>query len=72
MDWLKECLTSDGKVSSKRLITLLAFLLIALGFVSNLYFGFTVDPVLFESVQWIVLGGLGATASERFTKKGDK
>jgi len=72
MNWLQECLTSNGKVSSKRLITILSFILIAIGFLSNLFFNFTVDANLFEAVQWIVLGGLGTVASEGFTKKGDK
>jgi hypothetical protein len=69
VNWLKECLTSDGKISSKRLITLFSFVLIAIGFISNLYFDLSVDKSIFESVQWIVLGGLGATASEKFSKK---
>lgn len=67
------CVSSDGKVSSKRLVTLLAFLMMAIGFISNLFWKFTVDPTIYDSMKWIVIGGLGFTASEQFAgKNGDK
>lgn len=64
--WLS-VLRSDGRISSKRLITLLAFGLIVFGFVANMIWKFTIDAGIFDSVKWIVLGGLGFTASERFS-----
>lgn len=69
MSWLKDCLSSDSKISSKRTITLLSFLLVAIGFISNLFFGLKVEEYMFESVMLIILGGLGTTASEYFSKK---
>jgi hypothetical protein len=67
------CVSSDGKVSSKRLVTLLAFIMMAIGFISNLFWKFTIDPIIYDSMKWIVIGGLGFTASEQFTNKnGDK
>lgn len=66
--WLS-VLRSDGSISSKRLITLLAFALIVLGFVANMIWKFTIDAGIFDSVKWIVLGGLGFTASEQFSGK---
>jgi hypothetical protein len=67
------CVSSDGKVSSKRLVTLLAFIMMAIGFISNLFWKFTVDPTIYDSMKWIVIGGLGFTASEQFANKnGDK
>lgn len=66
--WLS-VLRSDGRISSKRLITLLAFALIVFGFVANMIWKFTIDSGIFESVKWIVLGGLGFTASEQFSGK---
>lgn len=62
-------LSSNGKVSSKRLITLLAFLLMAIGFIANLIWKYTIDAGIYDSVKWIVLGGLGFTASEQFSPK---
>jgi hypothetical protein len=66
-------LSADGKISSKRFITFLAFLVMCAGFFTNLFFGKVVDPTMFDAFKWIVLGGLGFTASEQFSNKaGDK
>ena len=67
MHWLKSMLSdgTDNGISSKRVVTLLAFLLCAWGFVVSV-FGYHVDPKLFDSMMYIVLAGLGFTASEKF------
>ena len=57
-----------GKVSSKRVVTFFSFVLMAVGFIANLFFDFTIEEFIYESVQWIVMIGLGATASEQFSK----
>ena len=69
MSWLQS-MFSDGTetVSSKRVITFLAFILCAWGFVADT-FGYTVNPRLFDSMMYIVVAGLGFTASERFAPK---
>lgn len=70
MNWLRSML-SDGtnnSISSKRVITFLAFLLCAWGFVASVV-GYTVDPKLFDSMMYIVVAGLGFTASEKFNNK---
>lgn len=70
MKWLNSML-GDGinnGVSSKRVVTLLAFVLCAYGFVADIY-GYKVTPSLFESMMFIVIAGLGFTASEKFAKK---
>jgi len=62
---------SDGNnsnVSSKRVVTILAFLVCAGGFIADIC-GYKVDPKIFDSMMYIVLAGLGFTASEKFTKK---
>lgn len=59
---------NDNAISSKRVITLLAFLICAWGFVVST-FGYNVNPQLFDSMMYIVVAGLGFTASEKFTKK---
>ena len=70
MNWLQSML-SDGtnnSISSKRVITLLAFLMCAGAFAVSLY-GVHVDAKLFDSMMYIVIAGLGFTASEKFTTK---
>lgn len=63
---------SDGNsdnVSSKRVVTLLAFLLCAVAFVSDLFWGFKVSKESFDAMMYIVVAGLGFTASEKFANK---
>ena len=70
MTWLTSMLTDgiNGTVSSKRVITLLAFILCSWGFVASVL-GYHVDAKLFDSMMYIVIAGLGVTASEKFAKK---
>ena len=58
----------DGTISSKRTVTILAFLMCSGGFVASIC-GYNVDSKLFDSMMYIVIAGLGFTASEKFTKK---
>ena len=62
---------SDGvndNISSKRTVTILAFLMCSGGFIASIC-GYNVDSKLFDSMMYIVIAGLGFTASEKFTKK---
>jgi len=71
MHWLRSLL-SDGTsdvISSKRAVTILAFLLCAVAFVSDLFYGLRVEKSSFDSMMYIVIAGLGFTASEKFTNK---
>ncbi len=52
--------------SSKRVITFLAFIMCSVAFIGNVFFGKTVDSALFDSMMYIVVAGLGFTASEKF------
>jgi hypothetical protein len=63
------CLSSDGKISSKRMVTLLAFLMMAIGFLANLFWNFDISENIYTSMEYIVLGGLGFTASEQFSTR---
>jgi hypothetical protein len=60
---------SESNPSSKRVITFLAFLLCATGFIAEMFFEKKVNPTTFEYMMYIVIGGLGFTASEKFVKK---
>ena len=63
--------SANGTVSSKRTVTILAFLMCSGGFVASIC-GYTVDSKLIESMMYIVIAGLGFTASEKFTNKDQK
>jgi hypothetical protein len=60
--------SSNGSVSSKRVVTFLAFLLCAGGFVADIL-GYKITPAIFDSMMYIVIAGLGFTASEKFSTK---
>lgn len=70
MNWINSMLGdgTNNTVSSKRVVTLLAFMLCAYGFIADIY-GYKVTPALFEAMMYIVIAGLGFTASEKFAKK---
>lgn len=54
-------------VSSKRVITFLSLFFMLVGYVANLFFDFMVEKHMFESLQWIVMAGLGFVAAEKFS-----
>lgn len=57
----------DGSLSSKRVVTILAFILCAIAFVANLFFGMTMERFIFDTMAYIAMAGLGATVAEKFT-----
>ena len=69
MEFFKNMLSSEGKVSSKRFVTFVCLLFMLIGYTANLFWDFTIDDNLFESLQWIVMAGLGFTAAENFSPK---
>jgi hypothetical protein len=71
MSFLINMLSGEGEnnPSSKRVITFLAFLLLATGFIAEMFFERKVNPTTYEYMMYIVIGGLGFTASEKFVKK---
>ena len=64
-------LSEDSAVSSKRVITFLAFLLCAAAFIAMIL-GHPIDQKLFDSMMFIVIAGLGFTASEKFAPTKEK
>ena len=66
MNFFKNMLSSGRKVSSKRVVTFICLLFMIIGYVANLFWNFEVADNMFESLQWIVMAGLGFTASENF------
>ena len=74
INFLIKALSGEGEQnpSSKRLITFLAFILLATGFIAELFFERKLNPQTFDAIMYIVLGGLGFTASEKFISKEKK
>ena len=56
----------NGTVSSKRVVTLMAFILCAISMMSEQFFNYKLNSAAFESMMYIVIAGLGFTASEKF------
>ena len=64
--FIQNMLSSHGKVSSKRFVTFICLFFMLIGYTANLFWDFTIESDLFQSLQWIVMAGLGFTASENF------
>ena len=71
MGQIKTMLSEDPAISSKRVITFLAFLLCAAAFIAMIC-GTHIDQKLFDSMMYIVIAGLGFTASEKFAPTKEK
>jgi hypothetical protein len=57
---------TDNNLSSKRVVTVLSFLLCGIAFIANLFWGYTVNEYMFEGMIYLTMVGLGFTASEKF------
>ena len=56
----------NGTLSSKRVVTFLAFLLCGVAFLANLVWGFEVKQFMYESMIYLAMVGLGVTVTEKF------
>lgn len=69
-NYLKDVMTdSHGNPSSKRAVTLLATLMMIIGYFANLFWDFTVDQFIYESIMYVVIAGLGITGAEKFASE---
>ena len=73
MKWFHSMLTdgTDDGISSKRAVTIIAFLLCSTGFIADLFWDYEVNANVYEGMMYIVIAGLGFTASEKFAKKNE-
>ena len=60
---------SDDGISSKRVVTFLAFIFCSIAFFADLFFDMKVDKNLYDGMMYIAIAGLGVTASEKFAPK---
>jgi hypothetical protein len=59
----------NGSVSSKRVVTLLAFMFCSIAFFANMFFGKHIDQFIYETMAYIAMAGLGVTVAEKFSSK---
>jgi hypothetical protein len=64
----QSAITDEG-ISSKRVVTFLAFVCCVVAFFSNLFLGLKIDTQLYDGMMYITMAGLGVTVAERFAKK---
>lgn len=71
MNWLSSMLADgvNGSVSSRRVVTLLAFILVCVSYIADQFFGYPAKAALFDAMMYIVIAGLGFTVTEKFAKK---
>lgn len=71
MNWIKSAMLDSDNVhiSSKRIITALAFAICAVSYLFDQFTIHSADKQLFDSMIYLVIAGLGFTASEKFARK---
>jgi hypothetical protein len=60
---------TKGNVSSKRVITFVAFVLMALGFIVNVFMEIPIKEFIWDGMLYLVTAGLGFSTLEHFSKK---
>ena len=58
----------DGQVSSKRFITLTAFLCLVTAFLSNIFADLPLQQFVFDGMMYLVASGLGFSTIEKFSR----
>lgn len=59
----------DGKLSNKRVITLLSTVMLVVAFVANLFFGYKIADNILDAIMFVIIGGMGITGMEKFAPK---
>tara|TARA_Y100000114_G_C11741424_1_gene319135 strand:- start:1369 stop:1578 length:210 start_codon:yes stop_codon:yes gene_type:complete len=69
MEFIKQMLSSDAKISSKRFIGFASFFMLVCSWVANTFWQFEIKDQILENFMYITVVGLGVTAAEKFGKK---
>ena len=69
LTYLKNMMSENGNPSSKRMVAVVSTLLIAIGYIANLFWDYTIEEFIFNGVMYIVIGTLGITGVEKFAPK---
>jgi len=59
----------DGKLSNKRVITILCTLMLITAFSANVFMAKHIDDNILNSIMFIIIGGMGITGMEKFAPK---
>lgn len=59
----------DGKLSNKRVITLLSTVMLVVAFVANVFMQKHVDDNILNAIMFVIIGGMGITGMEKFAPK---
>lgn len=70
---LKEIFSDiDGDLSSKRMITFTGVIIMIITWICNLWFNMVIAQYIFDGFLYLVVVGLGVTASEKFSSTARK
>jgi len=58
----------DGQKSSKRFITILAFFMMCIAFIANIFMDIPLQQFVWDGMMYIVWAGLGFTTLEKFSR----
>ena len=58
-----------GEISSKRVITFVAFLCVVLAFLVNVFMEVPLEEHIFDGMLYLVMSGMGLSAFEKFSPK---
>lgn len=65
-------LSSNSGISHKRVITFLAFILLGLAFILDMFFNIKVSDKLVDVMEMLVVAGFSGTVIEKFTNKSNE
>lgn len=60
--------STNGTISSKRIVVFLCVIMMVVGFVANVFYGAEVSEHIYTSIMMVVLVGVGLTGAEKFAK----
>ena len=69
MNFFREMLSSDAKISSKRFIGFASFVMYNQSWVANTFWQLEIKDIILENFMYITVIGLGVTAAEKFGRK---
>jgi|TARA_R110000824_G_scaffold6062_14_gene27887 hypothetical protein len=68
MNFLTSMLSSEAKISSKRFIGFMAFVMLIASWTADTFWAFEVKEKILDCFMYITVVGLGVTAAEKFGK----
>ena len=69
MNFFMKMLSSEAKVSSKRFIGFMAFVMLIASWTADTFWTYEVKDKILDCFMYISVVGLGVTAAEKFGKK---